>query len=100
MFVMAIGDTRLCTPETIKAEANEKEKCVEMFSTEKRSFKAQVVKQFIGVMVVIIIGVAVVLPVIQNVTDTAGLTGITGTIVSYLSTFVAIALLLVVTGLF
>jgi hypothetical protein len=71
-----------------------------MFSTEKRSFKAQVVKQFIGVMVVIIIGVAVVLPVIQNVTDTAGLTGITGTIVSYLSTFVAIALLLVVTGLF
>jgi hypothetical protein len=51
-------------------------------------------------MVVIIIGVAVVLPVIQNVTDSAGLTGITGTIVSYLSTFVAIALLLVVTGLF
>lgn len=30
-----------------------------MFSTEKRGFKAQVVKQFIGVMVVIIIGVAV-----------------------------------------
>jgi len=71
-----------------------------MFSTEKRSFKAQVVKQFIGVMVVIIIGVAVVLPVIENVTDEAGLEGITGTIVSYLSTFVAIALLLVVTGLF
>ena len=71
-----------------------------MFSTEKRTFKAQVIKQFIGVMVVIIIGVAVVLPVIQNVTDSAGLTGITATIVSYLSTFVAIALLLVVTGLF
>jgi hypothetical protein len=71
-----------------------------MFSDEKRSFRAQVVKQFIGVMVVIIIGVAVVLPVIKNVTDSAGLTGITGTIVSYLSTFVAIALLLVVTGLF
>jgi len=71
-----------------------------MFSSEKSGFKAQVVKQFIGVMVVIIIGVAVVLPVIQNVTETAGLTGIAGTIVSYLSTFVAIALLLVVTGLF
>jgi Tfp pilus assembly major pilin PilA len=71
-----------------------------MFSTEKRGFKAQVVKQFIGVMVVIIIGVAVVLPVIQNVTASAGLTGITATIVGYLSTFVAIALLLVVTGLF
>ena len=71
-----------------------------MFSNTQRSFKAQVVKQFIGVMVVIIIGVAVVLPVIQNVTDSSGLTGITGTIISYLSTFVAIALLLVVTGLF
>lgn len=71
-----------------------------MFSETKRGFKAQVVKQFIGVMVVIIIGVAVVLPIIDNVTETAGLTGITGTIVSYLGTFVAIALLLVVTGLF
>jgi hypothetical protein len=71
-----------------------------MFSTEKRKFKAQVIKQFIGVMVVIIIGVGVVLPVIQNVTESAGLTGMTATIISYLSTFVAIALLLVVTGLF
>ena len=71
-----------------------------MFSDTKRGFKAQVVKQFIGVMVVIIIGVAVVLPIIDNVTETAGLTGIEGTIVSYLGTFVAIAMLLVVTGLF
>lgn len=71
-----------------------------MFSETKRGFKAQVVKQFIGVMVVIIIGVAVVLPIIDNVTESAGLTGIEGTIVSYLGTFVAIALLLVVTGLF
>jgi len=71
-----------------------------MFSETKRGFKAQVVKQFIGVMVVIIIGVAVVLPIIANVTETAGLSGIEGTIVSYLGTFVAIALLLVVTGLF
>jgi len=71
-----------------------------MFTESKRGFKAQVVKQFIGVMVVIIIGVAVVLPIITNVTETAGLDGIEGTIVSYLGTFVAIALLLVVTGLF
>lgn len=71
-----------------------------MFSSSKRGFKAQIIKQFIGVMVVIIIGVAVVLPVIQNVTESSGLEGITATIVSYLSTFVAIALLLVVTGLF
>jgi hypothetical protein len=65
-----------------------------------RSFKAQVVKQFIGVMVVIIIGVGVVLPIIDNITKEADLDGITGTIISYLGTFVAIALLLVVTGLF
>lgn len=71
-----------------------------MFSQPQRSFKAQVVKQFVGVMVVIIIGVGVVLPIIQNVTEVAELDGITGTIVSYLGTFVAIALLLVVTGLF
>ena len=71
-----------------------------MFSQPMRSFKAQVVKQFIGVMVVIIIGVGVVLPIIQNVTEVANLSGITGTIVSYLGTFLAIALLLVVTGLF
>lgn len=71
-----------------------------MFTDSKRGFKAQVVKQFIGVMVVIIIGVAVVLPIIQNVTDAANLSGIEATIVSYLGTFVAIALLLVVTGLF
>jgi hypothetical protein len=94
-----MGTLGFRTPETIKAEVIKKED-QRMFSETKRGFKAQVVKQFIGIMVVIIIGVAVVLPVIQNVSDTAGLSGITGTIVSYLSTFVAIALLLVVTGLF
>jgi hypothetical protein len=51
-------------------------------------------------MVVIIIGVGVVLPIIDNITKEADLDGITGTIISYLGTFVAIALLLVVTGLF
>ena len=71
-----------------------------MFSETKKGFKAQIVKQFIGVMVVIIIGVGVVLPVIQNITDSAGITGIAATIVGYLPTFVGIALLLVVTGLF
>jgi len=51
-------------------------------------------------MVVIIIGVAVVLPIINNVTEQANLTGIEATIVGYLGTFIAIALLLVVTGIF
>jgi hypothetical protein len=35
-------------------------------------------------MVVIIIGVAVVIPVVKNVTDSAGLTGTTKTLVDFL----------------
>ena len=37
-----------------------------MFSDNVRGFKAQVTKNFIGLMVVIIIGVAVVIPIVQN----------------------------------
>ena len=71
-----------------------------MFSDQKRGFQAQIIKQFIGVMVVIIVGVGVVLPVLHNLTEQANLTGIEGTVVSYLGTFVAIGLLLVVAGVF
>ncbi len=71
-----------------------------MFSDTKRGFNSQIIKQLIGVLVVIIIGVAVCLPIIANVTSEAGLSGIQGVIVSYLGTFVAIMLLLVVTGIF
>jgi len=71
-----------------------------MFYTQARSFHAQIIKQFIGVLVVIIVCVGVVLPTITNLTELANLSGIEGMVVSYLGTFVAIALLLVITGIF
>lgn len=70
-----------------------------MFSSQT-GWKAQITKQFIGIMVVIIIGVAVVIPVVANVTQTAGLTGTTKTLVDLLPLFIAIALILVVVGLY
>ena len=63
-------------------------------------FKAQITKQFIGIMVVIIIGVAVVIPVVNDVIDSANLTGTTATLVGLLPLFIAIALILVVFGLY
>jgi len=54
---------------------------------ESKGFKAQITKQFIGIMVVIIIGVAVVIPVVANVTASAGLTGTTKTLVDLLPLF-------------
>jgi hypothetical protein len=72
---------------------------IHMFS-EQKGFKAQITKQFIGIMVVIIIGVAVVIPVVANVTESAGLTGTTKTLVDLLPLFIAIALILVVVGLY
>jgi hypothetical protein len=48
-------------------------------------------------MVVIIIGVAVVIPVVNSVITTANLTGTTKTLVELLPLFIAIALILVVT---
>ena len=71
-----------------------------MFCEEKTGFKGQVTKQFIGIMVVIIIGVAVVIPVVQNVTEVAELEGTSATLVGLLPLFIAIALILVVVGLY
>lgn len=68
--------------------------------TETKRFGGQITKQFIGIMVVIIIGVAVVIPVVQNITESAGLTGTTATLVNLLPLFIAIALILVVVGLY
>jgi hypothetical protein len=66
----------------------------------KTQFKAQITKQFIGIMVVIIIGVAVVIPVINDVIVTANLSGTTATLVELLPLFIAIALILVVVGMY
>ncbi len=68
--------------------------------TQPKQFKAQITKQFIGIMVVIIIGVAVVIPVINDVIAVANLTGTTATLVGLLPLFIAIALILVVVGLY
>lgn len=68
--------------------------------TKTKIFKAQVTKQFIGIMVIIIIGVAVVIPVVDSVIDTANLTGTTATLVELLPLFIAIALILVVVGMY
>lgn len=79
-------------------EQTQKEEKIQMFS--KHAFKAQVTKQFIGIMVVIIIGVAVVIPVVDSVILTANLTGTTATLVGLLPLFIAIALILVVVGMY
>ena len=67
---------------------------------KKTLLKGQITKQFIGIMVVIIIGVAVVIPVTRNVINDAGLTGTTATLVNLLPLFIAIALILVVVGMY
>ncbi len=63
-------------------------------------FKAQITKQFIGIMVVIIIGVAVVIPVVNQVSADANLTGTVKTLIDLLPLFIAVALILVVVGLY
>lgn len=71
-----------------------------MFSEQTRGFKAQVTKNFIGLMVVIIIGVAVVIPIVQNVTESAGLTGTLKTIVDILPLLIGVALILIVVSIY
>jgi hypothetical protein len=51
-------------------------------------------------MVVIIIGVAVVIPVVSEVSADANLTGTVKTLVDLLPLFIAVALILVVVGLY
>jgi len=53
----------------------------------------------IAIMIAVIIGVGVVIPVITNVTESAGLTGTTATIVELMPLFVALVLLVAIVGL-
>ena len=71
-----------------------------MFKDNEKTFRAQVTKQFIGLMVVIIIGVAAVIPVVVNITESAGLSGTTKTLVDLLPLLVGIALILVVVSVY
>jgi len=89
-----------CTPERKKAEVNKYEVESKMFSENTSGFKAQVTKNFIGLMVIIIIAVAVVIPVVQNVTEAAGLTGTVKTIVDLLPLLIAVALILIIVAFY
>jgi hypothetical protein len=71
-----------------------------MFSEEKKGFSAQVTKNFIGLMVIVIIAVSVVIPVVANVTESAGLTGTVKTIVDLIPLLIAVALILVIVGFY
>jgi len=82
-----------------KAEVIKKEKMI-MFSESPRGFKAQLARQFIGIMLVIIIAVAVVIPVTNDVIDDANLTGTTATIVQLVPTLIAVAIIMVITNIF
>ena len=66
-----------------------------MFSENNNGFKAQITKNFIGLMVIIIIAVAVVMPVITNVTESAGLTGTVATLVNLIPVLIGVALIII-----
>ena len=72
-----------------------------MFSESKRGFyQGQIIKQMIGLLVVIVIGVGLVLPTVENVTESYLGGGLTATIISYFGSFIAIMLMLVVVSIF
>jgi len=54
----------------------------------------------ISIMVAVIIGVAVCIPVITNVTESAGLTGNTAVIVGLLPLMIALVLLIAIVSMF
>lgn len=69
-----------------------------MFSKE-RGFKAQMAKQFIYLMIVIIIAVAVVMPVVQDVIDEQNFTGTVGTLMDLVPLFIALAIILLIVNI-
>ena len=71
-----------------------------MFSENKTGFKAQVTQNFIGLMVIIIIAVAVVIPVVQDIVDEANLSGTTATIVELMPLLIAVALILIIVSFY
>jgi hypothetical protein len=71
-----------------------------MLGNSPRMFKAQLARQFIGIMLVIIIAVAVVIPVTNSVIATANLTGTTLTIVQLIPVLIAVAIIMVITNIF
>lgn len=69
-----------------------------MFSPQK-SFRGQMAKQFIYLMIVIIIAVAVVMPVVQDVIDEQNFTGTVGTLMDLVPLFIALAIILLIVNI-
>lgn len=69
--------------------------------SENKGFKAESVTQgFIAIMIVIIIAVAVVIPVVQQVIDDANLTGSLATVIGLLPLLIGVSLILIVVRLY
>ena len=69
--------------------------------SENKGFKGETVTQgFIAIMIVIIIAVAVVIPIVQQVIDDANLTGSLATVVGLLPLLIGVALILIVVRLY
>jgi len=71
-----------------------------MFAKRPVGFAGQATQGFIGLMVVIIIAVAAVIPVTQDLISNANLTGTTATIVGLLPLLIGIALILIVVRMY
>ena len=71
-----------------------------MVAKKPQGFAGQVTQGFIGLMVVIIIAVAAVIPVTSDLIDSANLTGTTSTIVGLLPLLIGIALILIVVRMY
>lgn len=69
-----------------------------MFSKE-HGFKGQMAKQFIYLMIVIIIAVAVVMPVVQDVIDEQAFNGTVGTLMDLVPLFIALAIILLIVNI-
>ena len=63
-----------------------------MFSRIK-GFKAQIGNNLLGLMLLVIIGVGVVIPVVQDIVDEANLTGITATITGMVPMLIAVLII-------
>ena len=61
--------------------------------------KGNLVGAFIGMMVLIIIGVAVTLPVVQDTIDNSTVTGTAGTLLTYIPLLLVVVLLVAVVGM-
>lgn len=70
-----------------------------MFSRKNKGQVTGLIGAFIGIMIALIIGVAVVIPTVQDSITTLNATGTLGTILDQIPLLLGVALLLLVVGL-